>query len=148
MAGLPCPFARRSMLSFGQHFGIRRPKIRVQHTALVGGGNPLPPSRSASAATGGRWSRCGRRWHTRRSGGYGGTGPARPSACFCETERTTTLWVASAASRRVLAHHQSAPARASGSGAVDGSLFFSQAVTVPRLTPNVRARPRMDMRSW
>ena len=51
VAGLPCPFARRSMLSFRQHFGIGGPEIRVQQTAFVGGRNPLPQQAAGGLAS-------------------------------------------------------------------------------------------------
>ena len=152
---MPCAFACGPTPSFGQNFGIRRPRIGVQYPALVGGENPLPPSRSASAATGGKSSRFGHRWHKQRSDGYGGIEPARPSTCFCGTEQTTTLRVASVAFRP--AQERRMPAAllrirlGGGQCLAQGrktARFFSQAVTVPRDTPKVRARPRIEIRSW
>lgn len=87
---LAVPFACGFVLFIRQHLVVGVPEVAIKQRLFVAFGNTLPPSRSASAAASGTSARCDHQSQRRRSGGFCGIGPTRPSACFCAEIRTTT----------------------------------------------------------
>ena len=51
MAGLPCAFARGTVLLLGHNIGIGRPKIREAHAPLVLPGDALPEDAAGGFAS-------------------------------------------------------------------------------------------------